>query len=48
MQLILIKGIPVAAFCLGTWQIQRLRWKTNLIENLNERMSRTPVPLPEK
>lgn len=33
---------------LGTWQMQRLEWKTALIERIDSRMSARPVPLPEK
>lgn len=31
---------------MGTWQIQRLDWKTNLIAKLEDRILRPPLPLP--
>ncbi|KAG0254462.1 surf-like protein [Mortierella polycephala] len=39
---------PIITFGLGTWQVQRLRWKVDLIENLEERMSLDAIPLPRK
>ncbi|KAI8374131.1 SURF1 family-domain-containing protein [Radiomyces spectabilis] len=40
--------LPFIAFGLGTWQVQRLRWKVNLIQNLEERMDMPPIPLPRR
>ncbi|KAH9982867.1 SURF1-domain-containing protein [Lactifluus volemus] len=40
--------IPVLTFALGTWQIQRLKWKVDLIDQLSEKLQRDPVPLPRK
>lgn len=37
-----------AMLALGTWQVQRLEWKTALIERVESRMAAKPVPLPEK
>jgi surfeit locus 1 family protein len=31
---------------LGTWQVQRLHWKTDLMERVNSRVHATPVPAP--
>lgn len=31
---------------LGTWQVERLHWKTALIQRVQERMGAAPVPLP--
>lgn len=31
---------------LGTWQVQRLQWKTDLIERVNSRVHAAPVPAP--
>ncbi|MGX1197159.1 SURF1 family protein [Parvibaculum sp. MBR-TMA-1.3b-4.2] len=31
---------------LGTWQVQRLHWKTDLIARMEARMAETPRPLP--
>ncbi|KAG0241922.1 surf-like protein [Actinomortierella wolfii] len=39
---------PIITFGLGTWQVQRLRWKTDLIEMLEDRMSLDAMPLPRK
>ncbi|XP_059850222.1 surfeit locus protein 1 [Hypanus sabinus] len=38
--------IPVATFGLGTWQVQRRKWKLQLIDELKERSHLDPVPLP--
>ncbi|XP_066466881.1 surfeit locus protein 1 [Tiliqua scincoides] len=38
--------IPVATFCLGTWQVQRRKWKLKLIADLEARITAEPVPLP--
>ncbi|KAJ2019141.1 surf-like protein [Coemansia sp. S3946] len=38
--------IPLIAFGLGTWQIQRLKWKMALLDDVNDRMHRRPVALP--
>jgi surfeit locus 1 family protein len=41
-----IVAIPVTAFALGTWQVKRLEWKTNLIAKYEDRLVRPPLPLP--
>jgi len=38
--------VPFLTCGLGTWQIKRLRWKTELIKKIEEGMSKDPVPLP--
>jgi surfeit locus 1 family protein len=38
--------IPITAFALGTWQVQRLDWKSKLIARLEDRLIREPLPLP--
>ncbi|XP_046321543.1 surfeit locus protein 1 isoform X2 [Marmota monax] len=38
--------IPVTAFGLGTWQVQRRKWKLKLIAELESRVMADPVPLP--
>lgn len=38
--------IPITAFILGTWQVQRLSWKTDLIARFEDRLIRPPLPLP--
>ena len=40
--------IPFTAFCLGTWQIQRLDWKTKLVAKFEDRLVREPLPLPPR
>jgi len=47
--LLLIKDaalIPLTAFALGTWQVQRLDWKSKLIAKFEDRLVRDPLPLP--
>ncbi|XP_053229662.1 surfeit locus protein 1 isoform X1 [Podarcis raffonei] len=38
--------IPIATFCLGTWQIQRRKWKLKLISDLEAKVAAEPIPLP--
>lgn len=38
--------MPVTAFGLGTWQVQRLEWKRTLIAKLQERLTLPPAALP--
>lgn len=40
--------IPVLTFALGTWQVQRLKWKVDLIDELSEKLQQEPIPLPNK
>ncbi|KAF8711975.1 hypothetical protein RHS03_01609, partial [Rhizoctonia solani] len=40
--------IPIFTFGLGTWQIQRLKWKVALIEELEEKSRREPLVLPKR
>ncbi|EER24416.1 SURF1 family protein [Coccidioides posadasii C735 delta SOWgp] len=44
--LILLALIPITAFALGTWQVQRLDWKTKLITKFEDRLIKPPLPLP--
>ena len=37
--------VPVATFFLGYWQVQRRKWKTELIERVRQQMHEEPVPL---
>jgi len=39
--------IPISTFGLGTWQIFRLQWKRNLIQELNTRTTEPVQDLPE-
>lgn len=44
--LALLAAIPLTAIALGTWQVQRLYWKTELIARFEDRLIRPPLPLP--
>ncbi|KAK4495152.1 hypothetical protein PRZ48_013479 [Zasmidium cellare] len=44
--LLILATIPVTAFILGCWQVQRLGWKTDLIAKFEDRLVRDPLPLP--
>ncbi|KAK4124939.1 SURF1-domain-containing protein [Parathielavia appendiculata] len=46
--LIILAIIPVTAFFLGTWQVKRLQWKTDLIAKCEDRLVRPPLPLPPR
>ena len=41
-----LAAIPITAFLLGTWQVQRLGWKTDLIARFEDRLVQPPLPLP--
>ncbi|EPQ29711.1 uncharacterized protein PFL1_02931 [Pseudozyma flocculosa PF-1] len=38
--------IPIFTFGLGYWQIKRLKWKVNLIEELEDKLRKEPLHLP--
>ncbi|KAF7979407.1 hypothetical protein HWV62_42522 [Athelia sp. TMB] len=40
--------MPFFTFGLGTWQLQRLQWKVNLIDELREKLEREPISLPQQ
>lgn len=40
--------IPFFTFALGTWQVKRLKWKINLIDELEEKLQREPMILPPR
>ncbi|KAI9860011.1 MAG: surf-like protein [Trichoglossum hirsutum] len=44
--LIVLALVPITAFALGTWQVQRLEWKTKLIAKFEDRLIREPLPVP--
>ncbi|OBZ68603.1 Surfeit locus protein 1, partial [Grifola frondosa] len=46
--LILVGAIPIVTFGLGTWQVQRLKWKVALIDDLEEKLQREPMLLPKQ
>ncbi|XP_031574495.1 surfeit locus protein 1-like [Actinia tenebrosa] len=44
----LLLGIPVTAFGLGTWQVQRLSWKKSLIKDMENRTTMEPLSMPDR
>jgi surfeit locus 1 family protein len=44
--LIILAIIPVTAFILGCWQVQRLGWKTDLVARFEDRLTFPPLELP--
>ncbi|KAH9858037.1 SURF1-domain-containing protein [Lenzites betulinus] len=44
--MVLVGIMPIFTFALGTWQVQRLKWKIALIDDLEEKLEREPMPLP--
>ncbi|KAI9065890.1 SURF1-domain-containing protein [Trametes sanguinea] len=46
--MVLVGIIPIFTFALGTWQVQRLKWKIALIDDLEEKLEREPLPLPPR
>jgi len=46
--MVLVGIMPFFTFGLGTWQVQRLKWKVNLIDELEEKLRREPLMLPPK
>jgi hypothetical protein len=40
--------MPFFTFALGTWQVDRLKWKVNLIDELEEKLRREPMVLPPR
>ena len=45
--IVIIGFIPILCFGLGTWQVERLKWKINLIDELEEKLQRDPLALPK-
>ncbi|CAR24358.1 cytochrome oxidase assembly protein SHY1 [Lachancea thermotolerans CBS 6340] len=43
----LMIAMPVVAFYLGSWQLRRLKWKTNLIALCEDRLTFPATPLPK-
>ncbi|KAK2461574.1 hypothetical protein APHAL10511_006037 [Amanita phalloides] len=46
--MVLVGVIPFFTFGLGTWQLKRLKWKINLIDELQEKLQLQPLSLPPK
>ena len=40
-----VAGVAIL-ICLGTWQLQRLAWKTEILDRIEARITADPVPLP--
>jgi len=46
--MVVVGIIPLFTFALGTWQLKRLKWKINLIDELEEKLQLQPITLPSK
>ncbi|KAI0082104.1 mitochondrial protein required for respiration [Panus rudis PR-1116 ss-1] len=46
--MIVLGCVPILTFALGTWQVERLKWKINLIDELEEKLERDPLTLPKQ
>lgn len=44
--MVLLGIMPIFTFALGTWQLKRLKWKINLIDELEEKLQLQPLYLP--
>ncbi|KAA1077689.1 surf-like protein [Puccinia graminis f. sp. tritici] len=44
---IVLVSVPILTFALGTWQVQRLGWKKELIKDLENKMALEPIGLPK-
>ena len=44
---LLLGFMPVFTFALGVWQIQRLQWKLELIDELESKLKKEPLSLPK-
>jgi surfeit locus 1 family protein len=44
--MILVGFVPVFCLGLGMWQVQRLKWKVDLIDELQEKLEMQPLTLP--
>ncbi|VDM49019.1 unnamed protein product [Toxocara canis] len=43
----MLKALPATAFALGCWQVQRLRWKLGLIDQLKSQLNIDAIPFPD-
>ena len=46
--MVIVGIIPFFTFALGTWQLKRLEWKVNLIDELEEKLQLQPLSLPSQ
>lgn len=44
---LLVVLMPIVTFGLGVWQVKRLRWKLDLIEEIQSNIEREPIVLPQ-
>jgi hypothetical protein len=44
--MLLVGTVPIFCLTLGVWQVQRLKWKIGLIDDLQEKLEQTPLVLP--
>lgn len=44
---LLLAFMPIFTFSLGVWQIQRLQWKLQLIDELESKLKKEPLDLPK-
>src|ERR1700678_1926794 len=44
--MVLLGVMPIFTFALGTWQLKRLKWKVDLIDELEEKLHSQPLQLP--
>lgn len=44
--MVLLGIMPIFTFALGTWQLKRLKWKIDLIDELEEKLQLQPLSLP--
>ncbi|CDZ98534.1 Mitochondrial protein Surfeit 1/SURF1/SHY1, required for expression of cytochrome oxidase [Phaffia rhodozyma] len=47
IHLVVLAAVPLFCAYLGYWQIQRLQWKLELIDELEANLARTPMVLPD-
>jgi surfeit locus 1 family protein len=40
--------MPIVTFGLGSWQVQRLRWKLDMIDQLEAKLHQDTVRLPAR
>jgi surfeit locus 1 family protein len=46
--MVIVGIVPFFTFALGTWQLKRLKWKIDLIDELEEKLQLAPLTLPGK
>ena len=44
---LILAFMPIFTFGLGAWQIQRLQWKLELIDELESKLKKEPLDLPK-